>query len=45
MSFSERLIEFHSSSRPIFILFMEFAAFVGSMATIVGLGFVRELLS
>ncbi len=44
MSFYDRLSQYHSSSRPSFILFTEFIAFVSTMATLVGIGFIRELL-
>jgi hypothetical protein len=37
MNFVDRVVEFHSNSRPAFVLFTEFIAFVGSMAIIVGL--------
>jgi hypothetical protein len=44
MKFWERVVRFHGSNRPLFILFTEFIAFTGTMLTMVGLGFVRELL-
>jgi hypothetical protein len=37
MSFIERVSEYHSSSRPTFVLFTEFIAFVGTMVVMVGL--------
>ena len=33
-----QLAQYHSESRPIFVLITEFVAFVGTMATIVGIG-------
>jgi hypothetical protein len=44
MSFYHRLVRYHSKSRPSFILFTEFIAFVGTMATMVGIGFIRDWL-
>ena len=44
MNFYNRLIAMHSESRPMFILFTECMAFTGSMAAIVGIGFIREWL-
>ena len=32
-----RLTQYHSESRPSFVLFTEFIAFVGTMATMVGM--------
>ena len=43
MSLYDRLTRYHSESRSSFILFTEFIAFVGTMATMVGIGFLREL--
>jgi len=37
MNFFDRVAEFHSNSRPTFVLFTEFIAFVGTMALMVGL--------
>jgi hypothetical protein len=34
----------HGESRPMFILFAEFIGFTGSMAAIVGIGFLRDWL-
>lgn len=44
MRFYNRLVEYHEQSRSSFILFTEFAAFIGVMATIVGMGILREML-
>src|SRR4029077_315538 len=44
MTLYDRLTRYHSESRPSFILFTEFIAFVGTMTTMVGIGFLRELL-
>src|SRR5205085_1154382 len=44
MSVYQRISLCHSKSRPTFVLFTEFIAFVGCMAAMVGLSFVRELL-
>jgi hypothetical protein len=44
MSIYDRLTQYHAESRPSFILFTEFIAFVGTMATMVGISFLRELL-
>jgi hypothetical protein len=43
MNLYKRLSQYHSESRPSFILFTEFIAFVGTMATMVGIGYIREL--
>lgn len=45
MNFYNWLAQYHSHNRPSFVLFTEFIAFVGTMATMVGIGFIRELLS
>jgi hypothetical protein len=44
MNFYKRLIAMHGESRPMFILITEFLAFTGSMAAIVGIGFLRDWL-
>ena len=44
MSIYDRLTRYHAESRSSFILFTEFIAFVGTMATMVGISFLRELL-
>jgi hypothetical protein len=44
MNLYERLVAMHGESRPMFILITEFIAFTGSMATIVGIGFIRDWL-
>ena len=44
MSFYKRIVDCHFECRPKFVLFTEFIAFVGCMAIMVGLSFVRELL-
>jgi hypothetical protein len=43
MNLYNRLSQYHSQSRPSFILFTEFIAFVGIMTTMVGIGYIREL--
>lgn len=44
MNWYNRLSQYHSESRPSFILFTEFIAFVGAMAAMIGLAFLREVL-
>jgi hypothetical protein len=44
MSAYSRLVQYHTNSRPSFVLFTELLAFIGSMAAIVGIGFLREFL-
>ena len=44
MNLYNRLTQYHSESRPSFVLFTEFIAFVGTMATVVAIAFMRELL-
>lgn len=44
MNWYNRLSQYHSESRPSFVLFTELIAFVGSMATVVGIGFIRDLM-
>jgi len=44
MNLYSRLSQYHSNSRPSFVLFTELIAFVGSMATMVGFAYLRELL-
>jgi hypothetical protein len=43
MNIYDRLTQFHAESRSSFILFTEFIAFVGTIATMVGISFLREL--
>lgn len=44
MNLYNRLAEYHSQSRLSFILFTEFIAFAGTIATMAGIAFVRDLL-
>jgi hypothetical protein len=44
MSVYNRLVAMHGESRPMFILFTEFIAFTGTMAAILGIGFIRDWL-
>jgi len=44
MNFYDRLTQYHSDSRPSFILFTEFIAFVATMFTMVAIGFIRDFL-
>ena len=44
MSIYDRLASYHEQSRPSFILFTEFIAYVGAVAAMVGLGFLRDWL-
>jgi len=44
MSLYNRLAQYHSHSRPSFILFTEFVAFVGTMATVVGMAVLFSYL-
>ena len=44
MNIYNRIVTFHNESRPSFILFTEFIAFVSSMTFIVGIGFIRDWL-
>jgi hypothetical protein len=44
MTLFDRLTQYHSESRPSFVLFTEFIGFVATMATMVGISFLRELL-
>jgi len=43
MSLLNRITRYHSDSRPSFILFTEFIAFVGTMATMVGMAVLFSL--
>ena len=38
------LAHYHDESRSTFVLFTELAAFFGVIATMVGIGFLRELI-
>jgi len=40
----DRMIDYHRQSRPTFVLFTEFIAFVATMVAMVGIGFIRDLL-
>jgi len=44
MSVYNRLVAMHGESRPMFILVTEFIAFTGTMAAILGIGFIRDWL-
>ena len=44
MNFYNRLSQYHSESRPSFILFTELIAIVGAMAVVVGIAFLLEIL-
>jgi hypothetical protein len=44
MTLYDRIAQYHSESRPSFVLFTEFIGFVGVMATMVGISFLRELI-
>jgi hypothetical protein len=44
MNWYERISEYHTESRPSFILFTEFVAFIGTMATVVGTAVLLSLL-
>jgi hypothetical protein len=44
MTLYQRIEHFHDDSRTIFILFMEFVAFVGVMGAMLGIGFLRDWL-
>jgi len=44
MKFYNRIVAYHTESRPTFILVTEFIAFVGCMTTIVAIGFIRDWL-
>jgi hypothetical protein len=43
MNFYNRLSQYHSKSRPSFILFTELIAFTGTMATVVGMAVLLSL--
>jgi len=43
MTLINRIVEFHSESRPTFVLVTEFVAFVGTMATMVGVAVLFSL--
>jgi hypothetical protein len=43
MSLYDRVTQYHSESRPSFILFTELIAFLGTMATVVGMAVLRSL--
>jgi len=43
MNWYNRLSQYHSTSRPSFILFTEFIAFTGTMATVVGMAVLLYL--
>jgi hypothetical protein len=45
MDLCSRIAQYHSQSRATFILFTEMIAFAGSLATMLGIGFLRELFS
>src|SRR5689334_17072580 len=40
----DRVVEYHSECRPSFILFTELIAFMGTMATVVGMAILLSLL-
>jgi len=44
MKLYDRISQLHSESRSAFVLFMEFIAFVGTIATIVGMGVLFSFL-
>ena len=44
MNLYSRISQYHSKSRPSFVLFTELIAFVGGMATVVGFAYLREFL-
>jgi hypothetical protein len=44
MTWYERLSQYHSESRPSFILFTELIAFMGTMATVVGMAVLLSFL-
>jgi hypothetical protein len=43
MSLLNQLAQYHSESRPTFVLVTEFVAFVGTMATMVGMAVLFSL--
>jgi hypothetical protein len=44
MSLYDRVAQYHSESRPSFILFTELIAFMGTMATVVGMAVLLSLI-
>ena len=44
MNWYDRVSQYHSESRPSFILFTELIAFIGTMATVVGMAVLLSLL-
>ena len=44
MRFYNQLVTYHNESRPMFILFTEFIAFVSSITVMLGIGFLRDWL-
>jgi len=44
MSFYERVAQYHSESRQSFILVIQLIAFLGTMATVVGMAVLLSLL-
>ncbi len=43
MKLYEQISQYHSNCRPAFVLFTEFIAFVGTMATMVGMAVLFSL--
>ena len=44
MNLYDRVSQYHSESRPSFILFTELIAFIGTMATVVGMAVLLSLI-
>jgi hypothetical protein len=44
MNWYDRVSQYHSRSRPSFILFTELIAFMGTMATVVGMAVLLSLI-
>jgi hypothetical protein len=44
MRFHQRITQYHSENRPLFILFTEFIAFTGTIAVMVGMAVLFSLL-
>jgi hypothetical protein len=44
MNLYQRMLDYHSKSRPTFVLFTEFIAFVATMTAMLGIAFLRDWL-
>jgi hypothetical protein len=44
MNLYQRVTDYHSKSRPSFVLFTEFIAFLATMTAILGIAFLRDWL-